>query len=398
MIEILLALLLGILIGTITGLTPGIHVNTVLAIALTPLVSITSNPISIIVIIVAMSVTHSMLDHIPSILLGAPSLDSVLSVLPGHELLMKGRGYEAIMLTVVGGVTTSVFAVLLAPLFFTYINLFDSKFNLLIPGLLIITMLFSILSEKTLKKIVIAMLVTLLAGLFGVLTLKSVGSNSLFPALTGLFGISTLLFSIKHNKRMPKQRITKLNLNQNETISNSIKAAIGGSFMAFFPALGPAQAAFIIQQLFGKFKTKAYLIMLGGVDTAVAIYSFFVLFLIGRAHTGATATIKSILVNANSTDVWLLLMVSLVAIGVSALLSRLIAKTMVTRIQKINYTKLNMTVISFLLILVGVTTGLSGLCITLAGTSIGLLALFSETRRINVMAYLSIPTILIYLG
>lgn len=398
MLEILLALFLGIIIGTITGLIPGLHVNTVLAFAMVPLISISISPASIIVMIVAMAVTHSMLDHIPSILLGAPSTDSVLSVLPGHELLMKGQGYEAVMLAVIGGVITSIAAILLAPLFFMYLGLLGSKLNLLVPGLILTTIVLSVLSEEKTKKIGLALLVTILAGALGVISFNSFGGESIFPALTGLFGLSTLVFSLKHKQKIPKQKITKLKLDNRETILSSVKAALGGSFMAFFPALGPAQAAFIIQQLFGKFKTKSYLIMIGGVNTAVAIYSFFVLFLLGKAHTGATVAIKNILPGANTVDVWLLMMTALVAIGISTLFSRILAKALVTRIQKIDYTRINLIVIAFLLTLVGIFNGAIGIGITLAGTAIGLLSLLSGVRRINAMAYLAIPTLLIYLG
>ena len=91
--EFVLALLLGIVVGTFTGLAPGIHINLVSAILLGSLSTIpflnSFAKIYFVVFIVAMAITHSLLDFIPSIFLGAPDEDTALSVLPGHELEIR---------------------------------------------------------------------------------------------------------------------------------------------------------------------------------------------------------------------------------------------------------------------------------------------------------------------
>ena len=80
-LALLVALLLGCLIGTFTGLTPGIHVNLIGVILLSlPLTKI--SPIYSLIFLVSMSITHTFLDFIPSIFLGAPDEDTSLSILP----------------------------------------------------------------------------------------------------------------------------------------------------------------------------------------------------------------------------------------------------------------------------------------------------------------------------
>ena len=85
LLELLLALLFGILAGTITGLLPGIHINLVGAILVSLSVGILSSidPIYLVAFVVAMSITHTFTDFIPSVFLGCPDADTVLSVLPG---------------------------------------------------------------------------------------------------------------------------------------------------------------------------------------------------------------------------------------------------------------------------------------------------------------------------
>ena len=90
-IEFIFALLSGILVGTIAGLLPGIHVNLISVFLLSILAFFLNflQPIILAVFIVAMTISDTFVSFIPSIFLGAPDEDSVLSVLPGHELLLK---------------------------------------------------------------------------------------------------------------------------------------------------------------------------------------------------------------------------------------------------------------------------------------------------------------------
>src|SRR3989338_7134813 len=111
LLEILLAILIGCLLGIITGLTPGVHINlvSVVILSLSPFLSQYVSLLTLSIVIIAMSVTHTFLDSLPSIFLGAPDSGMELSVLPGHKLLLEGRGYEAVILNTIG----SLFAVIL---------------------------------------------------------------------------------------------------------------------------------------------------------------------------------------------------------------------------------------------------------------------------------------------
>ncbi len=118
--------LIGVCAGIATGLIPGLHVNNVALAAIAiqgPLISLAmllfgwANPtveeILLIVstLIIGNVVTHTFLDFIPSVFLGAPEGDTALSILPGHRLLLKGLGYEAVKLSAFGSLM-SVFLAL----------------------------------------------------------------------------------------------------------------------------------------------------------------------------------------------------------------------------------------------------------------------------------------------
>lgn len=113
----LLFTLLGVSAGIATGLLPGLHVNNiglllvssqaslfVLILSLFSWAGATETDAILLVscLIAANVITHNFLDFIPSIYLGAPEDDTALSVLPGHRMLLHGRGGEAVMLAVRG--------------------------------------------------------------------------------------------------------------------------------------------------------------------------------------------------------------------------------------------------------------------------------------------------------
>ncbi|MFQ5908033.1 MAG: tripartite tricarboxylate transporter permease [Thermoplasmata archaeon] len=120
--------LLGTAAGVVTGLTPGLHVNTVAALILAFQGSIlalagslfawaypTPQDLALLAatLVVGNVVAHTFLDYVPSIFLGAPDAETALSVLPGHRMLLQGRGLEAIRLSAWGSLVAALLALLL---------------------------------------------------------------------------------------------------------------------------------------------------------------------------------------------------------------------------------------------------------------------------------------------
>src|SRR3989339_1839672 len=150
LLQILLAIFAGTFFGGFTGLIPGIHVNLigVFLISLSSTIFFNINPLYLVIFIVAIAITHIFIDFTPSIFLGCPDTDTELSILPGHELLKNGQGYQAVMLTNYG----SLFSVILISIItIPSIFILPSIYSLtkpLIPYLLILVSFFLIYLEK----------------------------------------------------------------------------------------------------------------------------------------------------------------------------------------------------------------------------------------------------------
>lgn len=400
LIEIILALLLGILAGTVTGLIPGIHINLIgiflVSLSVTLFASI--NPIYFIVFIVAMAIAHTFIDFIPSVFLGCPDTDTELSVLPGHELLKKGLGCEATILTCYGSLAAIFILILISIPSIIIISKIYEFVQQLIPYLLIIV---SILLISIEKKKFSALVVFLLAGLLGILILNPnqiLGESlklkqPLLPLLTGLFGSSMLVMSIKNKIKIPKQKITKPKI---KLFPPLLGALIASPLCSFLPGLGSGQAA-IIGNLISRTNKKGFLVLLGATNTLVMGFSFISLYIISKTRTGASVAIQQI-IGKLETNILVLIIITVLFAGIiSFFITILLTKFLSQRITKINYTLLSLITLSILAIVVFLISGFIGLIVLVVSTFTGIYAISLKVRRTNMMGCLLIPTIIFYL-
>jgi len=397
LIEILLFLFLGILFGICTGLVPGIHINLVGVFLISLAASFLSflNPIYLGVFIVAMAITHTFVDFIPSIFLGCPDTDTELSILPGHNLLKKGQGYEAIMLTSYGSLAAIIVLIIIAwPSAFILEKSYDF-IKILIPGLLILISFYLISTERKMGQAFFAFLLTGLLGLT-VLNLEKL-NEPLLPLLTGLFGGSMLVISIRDKIQIPKQKITKP---KPKLFKPLLGAIIASPLCSFLPGLGSGQAAIIgnsISKSDEKSDKRGFLVLLGATNTLVMGFSFIALYAILRTRTGATVAVKELLGNLTPHTLILILFVILVSGIISFFLTKKLAGFFAQKIEKINYTKLSLVTILILAIIVVLVSGFFGLIVLAVSTLTGIYCISLGVRRTNMMGCLLLPVIILYL-
>ena len=390
LIELVLALMMGIIAGTFTGLTPGIHINLIAAIIL----SLTGvfPPTAFLIFIVAMSVTHTFLDFIPSIFLGAPDEDTALGVLPGHEFLLKGQGHEAVLLTVIGSSISIILLILITPLFILAIPKVFPFIQRMMGFILIWISFFLVYNEKDTK--LLSLIIFLLAGFLGISSMN-LSSNSLLPSLTGLFGSSTLIYSIQQKTIVPKQKIGKLILNKKELIRPAIATTLVSPIFSFLPGLGSSQAAIVSSQIIKQSK-KQFLILLGSINTFVVSVSFLSLYLINKSRTGVASAIQQTM-TITPKDLALVYIAIIISAIISVFLTIKISKIFARNIHKINYSKISLAVLILLTIVIILFSGFYGFLIFVVSTLLGLSCTYLGVRKGFLTGSLLIPTILFYL-
>ena len=391
LIQIIIALFLGVFAGTITGLIPGIHINLIGVFLISLSASLSSlNPIYFVVFIASMAITHTFVDFIPSVFLGCPDTDTELSVLPGHELLKKGLGYEAVILTCYGSIAAVFVLILIALPSIKIIPTFYGIIPTLIPGLLILTSFFLISTEK--KKFS-ALFIFLLSGLLGWSVLNMPIKEPFLPLLTGLFGSSMLVASIKNKIEIPEQKITKPKI---KLLKPILGALIASPLCSFLPGLGSGQAA-IIGNTISKPSKKGFLVLLGATNTLVMGFSFISLYVISKTRTGAAIAIQEIIGNLSGNILILILITISISGVISFFLTIFLTKFFSKKIGKINYTFLSLITLIILAVIVLLVSNFWGLIVLIVSTFTGMYCISLGVKRTNMMGCLLIPTILFYL-
>ncbi len=392
LLTIILFLLLGIAVGTFTGLTPGIHINLVGALIVSLSASILGaiQPIYLVVFITSMAITHTFVDFIPSIFLGCPDTDTELSVLPGHELLKKGLGYQAVALTAYGGLGAVIILILTS---FPLILLISKTYNLikdLIPYILILISTFLILSEKRKFSAFFAFLLT---GFLGLCVLNLDVNQPLLPLLTGLFGSSMLILSIKNKFKIPEQKISKPKVKIARPL---IGAFISSPLCGFLPGLGSGQAA-ILGTTISRTKGENFLVLLGATNTLVMGFSFISIYAISKTRTGAAAAIKNLVGNLSADILILILIITLIAGILSFFITIILTKFLIKKINKVNYSTISIITLVILLTITLLVSGIIGFIVLIASTFTGIYCIHLKVRRTIMMGCLLIPTIILYL-
>jgi len=395
--DVLAFVFLGIAFGTVTGLIPGIHPNTVfvLLVSSIPVLALGVPGVLLLVFIVSVAVSNTFTDFLPSIIFGAPDPDSALSVLPGHRLLLMGRGYEAVALTVLGGICASSLILLTLPVLVYLIPFVYSSISPFLHFLLISVVLWMILAERGRKKAA-AFFVFLAAGLFGLVTLNAYPQNQLlFPSLTGLFALSTLVTSLWSGCVLPKQD-TGPEMH-GDFRKGVLTGWLAGWLAGMLPGVGAAQAGAIAAQRL-KASTEDFLTALGGINTSNILFTLLMFYSIGKTRSGAMWAISQI---APSVSLWgmaVLVMAGVTVSFASGAITLMLGRFLLSRAMRIDYRKMTLTVISLLIILIVLLSGPLGVLSAFTGLFIGLLSISSGVRRSHMMGYLLLPTIVYFSG
>lgn len=427
---LLASVLLGGILGTTTGLIPGLHVNNValLLVAVSPSLLVHGiSPIYIVVIIIATSIAHTFLDFVPSIFLGAPEADTALAVLPGHRMLLEGRGVEAIRLSALGSAGSVTVALLLVvPLSMLFYHIYPILHQYM--GWILLTIVLLMIGSESgemvegqgslahLKYKAYAILVFLLSGVLGILAFVREGlidpilpmgaPSILFPLFSGLFGASMLSISLITRSVIPAQTRGEFGLPSRNIVRGVFTGSIAGSLVAWLPGISSAVAAVITRLAIRENReddgdsAREFIVAVSGVNTANAIFTLIALYIIHRPRSGAMVAVNEIL-NPIAWDVSLVVLFLSVIVGVS-IIAYFVTISIGERISKVlsrlNYQRISATILICLCVMVILTTGLFGLIIFATATTIGMIPSYFKVRKSHAMGVLLFPLILFFFG
>ena len=396
-LELLIALLIGILVGTFTGLAPGIHINLIAALLVSSLSFFSAvPPLALVAFIVAMSLTHVLIDIIPTIFLNVPEEDTFLALLPSQQLLLEGRGYEAIVLTLFGSLLGLA---LLAPITLLYLIALPSLYSSLaafLPYLLLFLSLYIIFRDA---RPLLAAFVFALAALLGLLTFNLPVNEPLLPLLTGLFGCSSLLLALRAPPKLKRQQLLPLSActpTKRELTRATLASLLAAPLCSFLPGISSSHAATLGSECIEQ-NNRSFLLLLGAINVLIMSLSFVVVFSIARARSGSAAAVQEILHSLSLSHLFLMLFVVTLTIALVFPLALLLARSAMALFNALPYRSLTLSALVLLSLLSLLFSGWLGLLILATAASIGIVCISAGVRRINLMASLIVPAALFYL-
>jgi len=415
-----LAASLGFLLGVASGLVPGLHTNNFAALILAvspPLLAVGIEPFYLAVAILAASVSHTFLDIIPSVFIGAPDADTALAVLPGHNMMLEGRGIEAIRLSALGSASSVLVAlILIYPLAF----LFGHYYDLLMARMglvLLVIVAIMILSEKgrfvegqgslvPLKYKFLALVLFLSSGFLGVFAFNhqdlasspfgvGIEPEVLLPLLSGLFGASLLIISLATGAEIPAQRETEFEISRRTATKSAFLGGFAGSVVAWVPGVTPAVAT-VVTRLGSEGSDEEFLVSVSGVNTANALFALVALQVVGRPRSGAAVAISELV--EMDQGILLTMITVVVATAVLSYIATIWAGRVAARlVRMVNYRLLCGSVLVFLIGMTFAFTGSFGLFLFFVSTVVGLIAPLAGIRKTHAMGVLMLPLLILYL-
>jgi len=408
---------IGSMIGTVSGLIPGIHVNTLSAMMLasyrtleeilSPMVPEGTAGIGIASCIISASIVHSFVDYVPSVYIGVPDPEDVMSMLPGHRLVNDGLGMLAIRSAAIGSCVGACVSVLISiPLQFMLFGGMAGQLDEVTWLVLLIVVSMMIMNEPTGSGMMWAAVCMVISGILGLICMDAdipadgmlMEGTMLFPLLTGLFGVPSMLDSLHSGGLVEQKDDVRYPVN----MIPGLKGVITGTLTGWFPGITSTTGAVISNKITPERTPEGFISMTASIGTASAVMMITTMSVSGSGRSGATIIAAEILgdsvvglLNGN----YLLL---LLAAGVAALLGYHITiacgRMMSTVSSRIDVRVLNGACLILMVILIFLMTGPYGLAVLAVASLVGYLPIKAEVGRIHLTGCLILPTLLSYLG
>ena len=384
----------GVLLGTLSGLTPGLHANNfaLLLAGMAPMIP--GPPLFVGMAMLAAGVVHTFLDVVPALALGVPDADMAAIALPGHRLVLEGRGLEALRLSALGsGIAVLLAAPLAIPITYAMVIAYPTL-RAHMPIVLGTVVALMIVTESTRTAAVGGLVSFLVSAGLGFTTLGLShdgpidGGGILAPLFAGLFGAPVLIDAID-GAGVPRQDDSAIRIPRRAVAFPAAAGSVAGSIVAYLPGVSSAIAAVIaLFAVPGESGDRGFIVATSGVNTANTIFALFALVALGAPRTG-------VLVAVNEAEVPLNLPMLLASVALASAVGFLLVLVLGDRYLRamgdVDYARLCLGILGMLVVLSYLFAGFTGVGVFFVASVIGFLPLQFGARRVNLMGVLIGP-------
>jgi putative membrane protein len=359
---------------------------------------------------------YATLNTIPSIFFSAPDDSTAFVVLPGQKYLMQGRGYEAAVLTGVGGLGGLLAVVAFSPLASSVFPTLRAIVSPHLGWILTAVIAFMVMSEwpkggdrarTPLGRLAEAwtglgagLLTFALSGLLGfVLMYRSVvptdvAFQNLLPAFVGLFAIPGVIQNLVSQTRVPQQHVgASLDVTPSLLARGVFAGLLGGGFAAFFPVVTGGIGGLLAGHATAQRDDRLFILSQGASKAVYYVGGFLLFFVPGLGLTrGGMAWMLSTVYAPGTPQVYFTAVAAVACAGaVSFFLLLGLSRAAIALVGRVDYRWISAATLGVLVALVFALTGGGGLLVALAATGIGLIPVAFGCRRMNCMGVLLVP-------
>jgi putative membrane protein len=373
----------GVLMGLASGLLPGLHANTVVS-------AIANSGIDgsmMAVVIISLFPANLITAFIPAIFFGVPEESTVVATLPGHRMLLAGKGLLALKAVLL---SCGFAALLSCALFFISLDAFPVVYSALREHMEYVVLLLSGILILRSKNKALSLFFFLVSGMLGLFSLNSSMEDPFLPLFSGMFAMGTILNYRK--KDMPEQKDGRVGL-------SFLKFSAIGVFLGMIADLlpgisSPSQVA-TFSSLALPMNSIGYLAALGSISVSEAVFSLATTASIGKSRIGTTVWLSKFIDIENN----LLLLISLFLISSAiCVLVLFLLRKKVAMIGSMDFSKMNMILAAYLFILTFLLSGITGIAVFLVASGLGWVAFRSGVERTMLMGAVIVPTLLLLFG
>jgi len=424
MITALLTAAVGVLLAALFSVLPGLHIYNVAGLALLTLTAPGSEvpSQSIALLFVGMVTGYAVLNTIPSVFLSAPDESTLFMLRPGQKLLLQGRGYEAALLSGVGGLGGVAVLLLLTPFASFILVPLRALLQPHLHWILWALIAYLLLSEwpkgaqrapagwrrwwDGWRNLAAGVLTFVFSGILGLILFYrtpvplGVAAHNLLPAFVGLFAVPSILQNLVSRVELPPQRATpSLSITPDIVFQGALSGAAGGLFAAFFPVVTAGVGGLLAGQATAQRDDRVFLISQGASKVLYYVGALLLFFAPGLHLTrgGMAWMLASVLdpVDALGGDVlpfYYRVAAAALVSGVLAFFLLLgMARLAIRLVAHLDYRRINAGTLVVLILMVGCWTGWGGLLVCTTATGIGLIPVLWGARRSNGMGVLLLP-------
>ncbi|QLG50826.1 tripartite tricarboxylate transporter permease [Natrinema halophilum] len=392
--QLLAWILAGSLLGSCSGLVPGLHANNFALLLAGIAPSVPGPPLFVGCAMLSAGVVHTFLNAVPAMALGVPDAEMAVTALPGHRLVLAGRGYEAIRLSALGSLLAVLAAVPLAvPVTWAITSVYPTIRSHL--SLLLATVVVALIaSERTRRRRFGGVLSFTLAATLGAFALDLStdapleAGGTLAPLFAGLFGAPVLIEAIRGNG-IPRQTGHDVAMSRGLVGLTAVAGTLAGAAVGYLPGITAATAAVAVLTVVPeRASDRGYIVATSGVDTANTIFALFALVAIDQPRTGVMVAFQRV----NAPLELPILVAGVVISGVVGfVLVIVIGDAYLDLVGRLAYWKISAAVLAVLLGLSFLFSGPIGIAIFVAATAVGLVPVRLHARRIHLMGVLIGP-------